>query len=166
MPPDFAALLATEFRRRLLGEYVPRIRHCAGLLSESQAWQKPAPGGNSLGNLLLHLEGNVRQWILGEIGGEIDGRDRAAEFAAVAATAPAPIPALLLRLETTVSRACTLVDGLSEAQLRTRQVFQGRYSETWFSAIVHVLEHFSGHAGQIYFWTKALTGKDLKFYDL
>src|SRR5438132_518519 len=58
-----------------------RIRHCMGQLTDEQVWWRPAEGMNSVGNLLLHLAGNVRQWIIGGLGSVPDSRDRPAEFA-------------------------------------------------------------------------------------
>lgn len=161
----FARGVGREFRRRLAGEYVPRIRRCVGLLDEARCWQRPGPTGNSIGNLLLHLEGNVRQWILVGLGGEPDRRDRAAEFAATGAGAP-PIQELLARLEGTVTAACAVVDRLDPDALLAERTIQKVFRETGLSATLHVLEHFAGHAGQIYAWTKQLTGQDLHFYDL
>lgn len=158
----FPRAIATEFRRRLQGEYVPRIRRCVELLGDA-VWQRPAPNCNSVGNLLLHLRGNTTQWILANLGDTTDARNRPAEFAA---TAGAPGDELVAALAAVVDRACDVVDALPTAEwLRARPV-QQRYSETGLSSVLHVLEHFSGHAGQIYAWTKQVTGKDLAFYDL
>jgi len=168
-PDHRAAALARgvgrEFRRRLAEEYVPRIRRCAEIVTPARCWLRPGPTGNSIGNLLLHLEGNVRQWILVGLGGREDRRDRAAEFSANGAGAP-PIPDLLDRLEATVREACEVVDRLGPDDLLAERTIQKTFRETGLSAALHVLEHFSGHAGQIYAWTKQLSGKDLKFYDL
>jgi len=162
-----AAILAGEFRRRMLGEYVPRIGHCLRLLPEARVWQRPAPNCNSVGNLLLHLSGNVRQWIHGGVAGRPDHRDRPFEFAASQAEAQTASGPLFERLQQTVSEACDIVDGLSpSAMLQVRGFQGGRYPETVAAAVLHVLEHFSGHASQIYAWTKQITGRDLRFYDL
>ena len=171
MNPDAAAALArgvcTEFRRRLAEEYVPRIGRCVDQLDEAQIWQRPSPNCNSVGNLLLHLAGNVRQWIQGGLAGQTDQRDRPAEFAASGDGAPGTSDALMAQLTETVAEACAIVDGLTAESLLEERGFQGgRYRETALGAVLHVLEHFSGHAGQIYAWTKQVTGRDLKFYDL
>lgn len=155
--------VATEFRRRLLGEQLPRIRRCIELLGESNVWRRPTPNGNSVGNLVLHLAGNTTQWILATFGEVADHRDRASEFAADEAL---PGPALVARLEQVYTRACDVVARVEVADMLRPRTVQGRYEETGLSAILHVLEHCSGHAGQIYFWTKQVTGKDLAFYDL
>jgi len=160
-PRAVFAAVAHEFRRRLQGEYVPRIRQCVELLGDD-VWRRPGPSCNAVGNLLLHLSGNTRQWILSGLLGEADGRDRPAEFAAAAGTSGS---ALVDALAAVVDRACEVVDGLPAAEwLRPRPV--QRYRETGLAIVLHVLEHFSGHAGQIYAWTKQVSGRDLAFYEL
>lgn len=167
VPPDgavrLAAIVAREFRRRLLEEMLPRLRVCCELLGDDRVWQRPAPNCNSPGNLLLHLAGNTTQWILVTFGGLEDGRTRDAEFAADGGLSVAQ---LLERLAGVWTRACALVDGLPPAELLRERTIQERYRETGLAAILHVLEHSSGHAGQVYAWTKQLTGRDLRFYDL
>jgi uncharacterized damage-inducible protein DinB len=165
--PDAAQALArgvaVEFRRRLQGEYVPRIRRCVELLGEADVWSRPRDNCNSVGNLLLHLAGNTTQWILATFGDVDDRRDRAAEFAAENGATGTELTA---HLAAVVDRACAAVDRLSPQDLLRPRVVQQTFEETGLSAVLHVLEHFSGHAGQIYAWTKQVTGKDLRFYDL
>lgn len=159
--------IAKEFRRRMLEEYVPRIRHCVSLLDEAQLWQKPGPHNNAVGNLLLHLVGNVRQWIQVGVGDEPDFRDRDAEFQSGRETAAATGDELVQNLEHTVREAVKIVEELGANNLLEVHSFQGgRYRETLLGAVLHVMEHFSGHAGQIYALTKQTLGIDLKFYDL
>lgn len=158
-----AAGVAREFRRRLQGEYLPRIRVCVQLLGDEVLWRRPGPHGNSVGNLLLHLAGNTTQWILATFGAVADQRHRPAEFAAEGGVSG---ETLLANLAAVVEQACALVDGLSVAELLRERRIQQRYQETGLAAVLHVLEHFSGHAGQIYAWTKQVTGTDLRFYDL
>jgi uncharacterized damage-inducible protein DinB len=156
--------VAREFRRRMQGEYVPRIARCVEMLGDRQVWQRPAPNCNSAGNLLLHLCGNVTQWILATFDStRRDQRDRRAEFAAEGGV---PATELAARLRAVVDAACAVVDGLTVEDLLAERTIQGRFRETGLAAVLHVLEHFSGHAGQIYAWTKQVTGKDLAFYDL
>ncbi len=162
----FAHNLAAEFRRRMLDEYVPRIRKCTEILSEEQAWFVPGPFNNSVANLLMHLAGNVRQWIICGLGGEQDRRDRPFEFSGSRDQVDTPIAALMDRLEETVRQAAAIVDNVTVDRWLQEMTFQERYAESVVGAVIHVLEHFSGHAGQIYAFTKQTTGKDLKFYDL
>lgn len=161
-----ARAIAREFRLRMLGEYIPRIRRCVRLLSEAELWRKPSAHNNAVANLLLHLEGNTRQWILCGLGGEPDRRDRGAEFAATPARVPTSGAELMRRLEETVQRAAAVVDRLTPEELLAPRRFQGRFETDGAGGVLHVLEHFSGHAGQIYAWTKQLRGIDLRHYDL
>lgn len=164
--PDAAEMargIAHEFRRRLLGEQLPRLRKCVSLLGEERIWQRPSPNCNSVGNLLLHLCGNTTQWILATFGAATDERDRSAEFAAAGGTTGA---ALIEQLARVYEQACGVVDRVPVGDLLRERTIQGRYRETGLAAVLHVLEHSSGHAGQIYAWTKQATGQDLRFYDL
>ncbi|MBL9077620.1 MAG: DinB family protein [Planctomycetes bacterium] len=164
--PDPAALtrsIAHEFRRRLLGEMLPRISACLDRLGPAGVWQRPAPHCNSAGNLVLHLCGNATQWILATFGVVPDQRVRDEEFAATGGPSPAELKA---RLTAVWTRCCDTVDALPAAEWLRERTIQQRYRETGLTAVLHVLEHASGHAGQIYAWTKQATGQDLRFYDL
>ena len=167
-PPELATVLAASigraFRHHVVEECVPRIRECVEQLDADQVWRRHGAHGNSVGNLLLHLEGNTRQWILAGIGGAPDSRDRDAEFAAGAA-AGASIE-LVERLAATATAAADVVDGLTPEQLVESRTFQARFEREVCAAVLHVLEHFSGHAYQIYAWTKQMRDTDLRFWDL
>ena len=158
----FVAVVRRELRRRLLEEQLPRITRCAELLGDERVWERPSPNTNSVGNLILHLCGNTTQWILAEFTALEDQRDRDAEFAARGGVSVAELCA---KLGEVYSAACDAVDAATETQLHAEREVQG-YAETGLSAVLHVLEHSSGHAGQIDAWTKQATGVDLKFYDL
>lgn len=158
-----ARIVAAELRRRLLGEQMPRLRACVALLGEEGVWRRPGPACNAVGNLLLHLRGNTTQWILATFGAVDDRRDRPAEFAARGGATGAE---LLAGLGACWAQACAVVDGLPVAELLRERTIQGRHRESGLSAVLHVLEHSAGHAGQIYAWTKQATGRDLAFYDL
>lgn len=158
-----AGIVATEFRRRLLEEHLPRIGHCLELLGDERIWQRQGRHGNSVGNLVLHLCGNTTQWILATFGAEADERQRAAEFTATGGHGAA---ALRTRLHHTYTRACAVVAAQGVAELLRKRRIQGRFDETGLSAILHVLEHCSGHAYQIYAATKLQCDVDLRFYDL
>ena len=158
--------IGQEFRRRLLEDYIPKIARCVDLLSEDQLWRRPGPTCNSVANLLLHLDGNVTQWILSGIGGGEDQRQRDAEFAAHQGGAETSAARLMEQLTTTVEEAVRIVEAMQPDDYLTVRVFQSRWNETCLAAIVHVVEHFSGHAGQIYAFTKRELGIDLEFFDL
>jgi uncharacterized damage-inducible protein DinB len=143
-----------------LVELQERIETCLGKLPPEQVWARHAENENAVGNLVLHLEGNVRQWILSGVGGEPDVRARDAEFDARGGLAIAELEA---RLRLTVDKAIQQIRTLSPARLTDPLTIQG-YQVTVLGAIFHVVEHFSGHTAQIIFATKFLTGEDLGFY--
>ncbi len=154
---------AHESARYLADVYVPRLREALAILPDGDLWWRPHADCLSFGTVLLHLEGNVRQWILSGLGGEADGRDRDAEFAAVRGPAG---DELLRRLAETVDRAAALVRGMDGASLDRRHVIQG-FETTARDAVYHVVEHFSWHTGQAVWIAKARAGAghDLAFYD-
>ena len=129
------------------------------MLSDEQVWWRRRGNSNSVGNLVLHLEGNVRQWIISGLGGAPDCRERDKEFAARGPTARR---ALLMRLRRTVQKACRALAKLTPRDLAHERVTQG-FRVTGLNAVLHVTEHFAHHTGQIIFATKLLSGKDLKF---
>ena len=149
-----------SFSADKLTQLLNRIDTCVQRLTYEQVWAKSSVKQNSVGNLLLHLNGNVRQWILHAVAGQPDLRDRDAEFAAL--NGPAA-PELLARLRATVEEAVALFHTLPPARLLERVQVQG-YDRTVLAAIYHVVEHFAGHTFQIIYATKLLTGEDLGFY--
>lgn len=149
-------------RRRLLNEYWPRIQQCVRELSEEDMWWRAHETNNSVGNLLLHLSGNVRQWIVSGIGGKPDERNRPQEFAQREGI---PKAELLQRLERTLREADEALAGFDARKLLEVRHIQ-KYDVTCLDAISHVVEHFGQHLGQIIYVAKLRTGHDLKFYNL
>lgn len=138
-----------------------QIDRCASLLTEEQAWSRPNPHCNSVANQILHLTGNLRQWILGGLCGELVERDRPAEFAA---RGPAPIPPIVRAFDDAVDTVIRAISGLNVDELSRHYEIQG-YSVTGLIAVFHVAEHVSFHTGQIVHITKALRDVDLSLYD-
>jgi len=138
-----------------------QIVRCTHLLSPVQFWYRPNEHTNSIANLILHLTGNVRQWLVSAIGGQPFLRNRPAEFAE---RGPRPTAEILAGLEQTVREATTTLLGLDPTRLDTRHVIQG-YDVSTLVAITHVVEHFSFHTGQIIHTTKTLLNIDLSRYD-
>lgn len=138
-----------------------RIQDCLGRLSADQVWARNSDNQNAVGNIVLHLCGNVRQWIIGGVGGQADVRDRDAEFATRGGMQPADLAA---KLKATVSEAAEVIRALPAERLAERKTIQKVYETTLMEAIYHVVEHFAQHAGQIIFATKLLTGEDLGYY--
>jgi uncharacterized damage-inducible protein DinB len=157
---DPAARIFIEFAGRKLVLLTDRIESCLGRLTEEQVWSRGAENENAAGNLVLHLCGNVRQWILGGVGGQPDSRDRQAEFDARGGVS---LPELQRRLRSTVEEAVSVLQQAPAERLTQHVVIQ-HYHVTALEAIFHAVEHFSMHTGQILFLTKLLTGADLGFY--
>jgi uncharacterized damage-inducible protein DinB len=143
-----------------LQQYTERIATCLGKLSEEQIWLRGAENENAIGNLVLHLAGNVRQWIVSGVGGAPDIRQRDREFDARGGV---PAAELLARLRGAVEEAVGVIGGVSRERLGGRLLIQN-YEVSVLEAIYHVVEHFSMHTGQIVFITKMLSGADLGFY--
>lgn len=160
--PDLtvARLLIDEARRRLIGESLPRLRRCLAEMTDEEIWWRPNEASNSAGNLVLHLCGNARQWILGGLGGAPDRRDRDAEFAE---RGPVAREELLGRLESTMAEIDALLGRLDPADLARVRPVQC-YEESGVAILVHVVEHFSYHVGQIGYALKARKAIDLGYY--
>ena len=149
-----------EVSRRQLQTRCERIEACLAKLSDEHIWAREHEIENAVGNLVLHVCGNVTQWILGGVGGLDVPRDRDTEFAR---RDPIPRAELAGRLRDTVRRADAVLARVSSDQLLEPRSIQG-YDVTILHAIYHVVEHFAEHAGQIISATKRMTGEDLGFY--
>lgn len=155
-----------EFIRRsrdyLSGQYLPKIRESLRRLPAEDLWWRPNEASNSVGNLVLHLAGNVRQWIVAGIAGRPDVRDRAAEFAA---REGGDAEAVLARLEEALAEVDRTLADLDPGLLDEPRTIQG-LETTGFGALYHAVEHFAMHTGQILWITKMRTGADLGFYSV
>ena len=138
----------------------PRIKTCIDMLSDEEIWDRPNTSSNSVGNLVLHLSGNMTQYIISALGGREDTRVRDAEFSAKEGYAAAE----LLELMKTVNDEClNIISGLDEGSLSKSYVIQGS-SMSGIAAVIHVTEHYSYHTGQIVYLTKSLKDTDTGFY--
>lgn len=155
-------LFIAEARRHLMQEFLPWLRACLTALSEAEAWWRPNEKSNSVGNLILHLCGNITQWVIHGIGGAADARQRSAEFAARESCSKAE---LLQKLEATLAEVDAVLAKLPIAKLTEPRVIQG-FNVTVLGAVFHIVEHFSYHTGQIIYITKMRTGEDLKFWNV
>ena len=161
--PEAASLL-DQFKRSAaakLRQDLAQVLRCARLLTLNELWHRSNDHCNSVGSLLLHLTGNVRQWILAGIGGESFERDRPAEFGQRVALPAEPI---LAELERVACAAIDMIEQLDPAGLARRCSIQG-YDVSALQAVFHVAEHFSFHTGQIVHMTKVLRSVDLSLYD-
>ena len=160
-PESDVSRLFLEFsRRKLVDQYWPRLRTCVESLTEEQAWWRPNEASNSVGNLVLHLNGNVHQWLVASFNRWEDTRNRPAEFAERQLMPPA---ALVQKLGATIQEASAVLARLTEADLTSTFHIQG-YTVTGLHAVYQVVEHFGMHQGQILYITKLLRGQDLGFY--
>jgi uncharacterized damage-inducible protein DinB len=149
-------------RHHLVAEYLPKIISCVGELSEENFWWRASEVENSVGNLLLHLSGNLRQWILSGIGGASDTRVRQEEFDARGGRSKEEVLELFT---STVREADEVLAGFDVARLTEVRRFQ-QWDHSCLYAISHVVEHVAQHMGQIIFITKLRNTVDLKFYKL
>ena len=143
-----------------LEQLTDRICDCLDKLDNEEIWSRGSQNENSIGNLVLHLCGNVRQWIGFGVGGKSDVRKRDAEFASRGGASSSELKD---SLRAVVSEAVSILRGLTGERLEEITKVQN-YEMPVLQAVYHVVEHFSGHAGQIMFRTKQVTGKDLGYY--
>ncbi len=160
-PPDPGRIFLDTSLRYLVAEYPAKIDGALALLGPDDAWWRPVPGTNSIGHLIRHLSGNVRQWVVHGIGGAPDRRDRASEFGAP----PEPLEEVRGRLASALEDAGRVVAALTPDELTRPRSIQG-LETTVGEALYHVVEHFSMHTGQILWIAKARTGRDLGFYEV
>jgi uncharacterized damage-inducible protein DinB len=156
-----SAVFISEARYLLREEYLPKIERCLEQLTDEQVWWRANASSNSIGNLILHISGNARQWIVSGLGGERDDRQRDTEFAE---RRMVPRDKLLAHLKKAVSDIDQTLENFDIARLLDQFRIQGT-STTALAAILHVTEHFSMHTGQIILLTKLMTASDLHFYD-
>jgi uncharacterized damage-inducible protein DinB len=149
-----------EYSALKLEQLASRIATCIDTLSDEQIWLRSGENANAAGNLVLHLCGNVRQWIGAGVAGKPDIRMRDREFAARGGVSREDLKE---RLTSVIADACATIRELPPERLADRITVQG-HDVSVMEAIYHVVEHFSGHAGQIIFQTKALTQKNFGFY--
>jgi len=148
-----------EWRLRLRELFLPRIIECLGHLSEEEIWWRPNEASNSIGNLVLHLCGNMRQWIISGLGGAVDIRERDKEFSE---RGPIARGELREELQQTVRQACAVLARLKAGDLARRYRIQ-EYDVSGYQAATQVIEHVAYHLGQIIYVTKLKRGIDLGF---
>ncbi|MGD0540615.1 MAG: DUF1572 family protein [Tepidisphaeraceae bacterium] len=154
--------VATEFvsaNCHALSEGMRKIRHCVDQLTDDQIWWRPKPDMNSIANLMLHLSGNLRQWIIAGVGGETDIRNRPMEFADRSNRPKSEILALLAKV---VSEADKTLARLTPEQLLSRRRIQG-HDTTVLSAITDTISHFRGHVQEIIHMTRVQLGEKYRF---
>lgn len=170
-PPEQPLAAGRAFVRharfRLREDYPVRISGALAELTDEQLWWRPNEASNSIGNLILHLCGNVRQWLIAGVGGATDTRNRSGEFAERGQFSKNE---LLTRLQATLNKVDEVLARLEielangETPLQ-REIMPQGFSQTVLDSVFHAVEHFSYHTGQIVFIAKLLTADRISFYD-
>jgi uncharacterized damage-inducible protein DinB len=147
---DITRMFIEDSRAFLNGDYLPKIESCLEVLTDEDVWWRPNEESNSIGNLLLHLEGSTRGWIINTAGGGDSQRKRQDEFDE---REHVPASELLARLKRTLAQADEVLTRLTAEELIERR--KSSYEEvTVFWAVYHAVEHFAMHTGQIILLTK------------
>ena len=157
---NFRDILISETKRRLFEESVPRLKKCLNQLSEQEIWYRPNDNSNSIGNIVLHLCGNVRQWILSGLGKQNDIRTRQQEFDE---RGPISTENLIQKVDELMIEVDKVLDSVTPEMLLKNHNVQV-YEETGLSILVHVVEHFSYHVGQMTYFVKWRKDMDMSYY--
>lgn len=161
--PNKALTFEEDFKEQIvfrIQENSSRIEKCLSLLSEEEVWLQSGPETNSIANLILHLCGNIGQYIISSLGEKKDFRHRELEFSSRKGFTKNE---LYEKMETTCSAAIKVINGSSMEKLQKVRSVQG-FKMTGLAACIHVAEHYSYHTGQIALLTKLFSKKDLGFY--
>jgi hypothetical protein len=144
--------------RESLGEGLRKIEHCVHQINEEQVWWRPRPGMNSIANLMLHLAGNLRQWIVSGVGGARDIRNRPEEFID---RPELPKNNIVSMLRSAVREADGLMEKLPSEKLLEPRRIQG-FDTTALAAIFDSIAHFRGHSQEIIHMTREILGEKYK----
>lgn len=158
---DLAREFVARSRYYLMEEYRTKLRRAVRAIPADVIWQRANDQSNSVGNLLLHLAGNVGQWIVSGVGGMPDARDRPAEFSTLGG---ASADDLLARLDSVLAEADAVLASLSADTLAERRTIQGR-DVSVMAAVYSAVQHFSTHLGQIIMIAKERSPGAIRFYD-
>ena len=155
--------LASEFMDQAIyrmSENTERVKACLEVISEEELWLRPTSVSNSIGNLILHLAGNMRQYIVSSLGRRPDHRQRDSEFSTEGGFTKEE---LLTHFLSNYEEVVAVLRSLTDQDLLESKSVQV-YNLSGIGHILHVVEHYSYHTGQIAFWTKQLRNQDLGFY--
>ena len=145
---------------KTINENTSKIKACIKQLDEKDIWFRHNDHVNSVGNIILHLCGNIRQWIISSLGGAPDVRERDFEFSTMGGFTKAELTA---KWEGVILEAKTIITRADPENLLRRRMVQGS-AHSGIGIIVHVTEHYSYHTGQIIFLTKLYKNIDMGFY--
>ena len=158
-PNQFSEVFIEEIKRRLFTECFPRLEQCLQALSEKELWYRPNANSNSVGNISLHLCGNIRQWVIAGLGGHQDVRERQKE---VDEQGPIPLEELLGLLTILKKDVAVVLNQTTPKDLIEKRDVQ-IYQESGLS-ILELVEHFSYHVGQVTYIVKMLKDVDTGYY--
>ena len=158
---QISQLLIAEARYRLLEESIPRLEKCVSKMDKQGIWYRANPQTVSAGNLVSHLCGNVRQWLISGLGGRADHRNRDQEFDE---EGPLETAVLLEMLKDLAQEIDTVLTEISTVDLSETKTVQG-FEVNGVSILVHVVEHFSYHVGQVTHMVKSRLGVDMGYYE-
>jgi hypothetical protein len=150
----------SDAARNELAEGMRKLEHCISQLSDEQVWWRPRPEMNSIANLMLHLSGNIRQWIIAAVGGAKDVRNRPAEFSD---NSHRPKAAILAQLKATVDETDQVLAKLTASELVAPRRIQ-KFDTNVTGAVVHVVSHFRAHVQEIIHMTRQQLGEKYNFY--
>jgi uncharacterized damage-inducible protein DinB len=145
---------------RCMEENINRIQICVDTIAEDEIWKKPNESSNSIGNLILHLCGNIRQYAISSLGNIPDTRQRSSEFSSHKTNTKAE---LMETISSTVKEAHAIIGPCGNSELLRIRTVQG-FQHSGISIIIHITEHLSYHTGQIALLTKLIKNEDLGFY--
>jgi len=157
-PDDLSKSLTSEAFAELSNAW-RKIQHCLAQLDDEQLWNRPNGDLNSTANLLLHLRGNLTQWILSGLGGAPDVRTRPQEFSE---RGPIPRDELIAGVEATIESVKRVLESLDSAELLRRRRIQG-FDVSGTQAIFETVAHFRGHSQEIVHMTRRLLGDSYRF---
>jgi hypothetical protein len=122
------------------------IQELQAFPSDESLWER-APGvKNSAGNLVLHLEGNLREYIGRQLGGMAYSRVRPQEFTQAGISRDE----LIQRMEQVKGLVATVVSRLTESELEAtypERVLEVHTPTSDF--LIHLHGHLNFHLGQI-----------------
>ena len=142
-----------------MSKALERMKHCLAQLNDAQIWWRPQPSLNSIGNVILHLCGNLRQWVVAGLGGAADNRNRPTEFSE---RGPITRDELYRQLDAAVEESRAVLARQTSAQLLAARCIQG-FDVTGLGAIFDSVPHFRGHTQEIVHRTRLLLGERYQF---
>lgn len=161
MENQLVQYIMKEVQRRMVQESMMKLQSCVDKLTLEQIWYRPNENTLSIGNTLLHLNGNVRQYILAGLAGGEDTRQRSKEFSERSVISKDDLLSPLKKTMQEVDQYLVQLDIEALTTIRPVQCFD----ESGVGILIHVVEHFSYHVGQVVYITKMLEDQDMGFYD-